>query len=718
MIHNATLAELKKLRRQVKKNDIHVDEVLRTKKHIFEDFSKGLLGLEADGMPFSDEVIDAMENFLMICLDVYTYSETGGVLVDDHTYDVVMNIWKRCGGAHLQFADTIQNNALWGFRKHEAPFMVGTISNKIYTVDELKFNLEKLSFAGYNRLKYAPKIDGVSAAVDWDGEQIVSGVTRNDGVKGMDITKVIQVMNQQKQIFTSKMPPGHYKCELAVSTEDFNAIREIKEYANRRSTASAIVSTRTNLPYAIYLTAIPLAWVNFQGTQMQYLAGNYLPENLQPNPRIMDIDFVYSNIEAIMHYIRQPSFPFRIDGVVLFPMLSDNDAPNLSDLMANCLAYKINTQEAITHVKSVYMSVGRTGLGTPMVEVEPCDVNETVCTAASLGSMDIYSGLHLRKGEEVTIYAAGDVIPQLKKSDVRKYPKNAPILQMDIRCPFCGSTLRFKRGSTANIFCLNPNCPRVKSGKIVNFFEKLDACEGFRDKIILKLVDRRVISSIQDIFNLESKRPILVSEIGPINTDKLLDGIRQMKQNEYEISQIIGACGIDGCSTNTCRLIFADFTLDYLMQLDVETLQRRLLNIEGIGVSTAEIFANWIIDNRDLVNFLIQNMNVMDDALTYGNVVFTGFRNKEYVPIFKELGFPVWNGVNKDTVAVVYVGDITTGNGQKAAKKKLPLIHFSEIDTLVKILRDISKHLSVDPTKYDKEECVRDIKRNLGIFRG
>lgn len=718
MIHNATLTELKKIRRQVKKNDLHVDDVLRTKKTVFDDFARGLLGLEAEGMPLSDEVIDAMENFLMICLDVYTYSETGGVLVDDHTYDVVMNIWKRCGGAHLQYADTIQNNALWGFRKHESPFMVGTISNKIYTVDELKFNLEKLQLAGFSRLKYAPKFDGVSAAVDWDGEEITSGVTRNDGVKGMDITKVIQVMNQQKHIFTKQMPPGHYKCELVVSTEDFNALCEIKGYANRRSSASAIVSTRTNLPYAIYLTAIPLAWVNFQGTQMQYLAGNYLPEKLQPNPRVMDIDFVYANIEDIMNYIRQPSFPFRVDGVVLFPMLTENDAPNLADLMAHCLAYKINTQEAITHVKNVYMSVGRTGLGTPMVEVEPCDVNETVCTSASLGSMDIYSGLHLRRGEEVTIYAAGDVIPQLKKSDIRKYPKNAPILQMDIHCPFCGAVLRFKRGSTANIYCLNPQCSRVKSGKIVNFLEKLDACEGFRDKIILKMVEKRLVSSIQDLFALDKKRDVMVTEIGPTNTDKFLAGLNELKQNEYEISQIIGACGIDGCSTNTCRTIFADFTLDYLMHLDHETLQRRLLNIEGIGISTAETFANWLFDNRDLVNFLIQNMNVMDDSITYGNVVFTGFRNKEYVPIFKELGFPVWSGVNKDTVAVVYVGDITTGNGQKAAKKKLPLVHFSEIDTLVKILKDISKQLQIDPTKYDKEECVRDIKRNLGIFRG
>lgn len=718
MIHNATMKDLKTIRRQVKKNAMHVDDVLLHKKTVFDDFSRGLLGLEADGMPLSDEIIDAMENFLMICLDVYTYSETGGVLVDDHTYDIVMNIWKRCGGAHLQYADTIQNNALWGFQKHEAPFMVGTISNKIYTVDELAMNLEKWQLAGYSRILYAPKFDGVSAAVKWENGKIMSAMTRNDGVKGMDITEVIRLMNNQKHIFTENMPDGYYKCEIVVSTEDFNALCEIKQYANRRSTASAIVSTRSNLPYAIYLTAIPLAWVNFGGTQMQYLAANLLPDQLKCNPKIMDIDFVYSNIETIMHYIRQPSFPFRVDGVVLFPMLTENDSPNLADLMAHCLAYKINTQEAITHVKRVYMSVGRTGLGTPMVEVEPCDVNETVCTSASLGSMDIYSGLHLRRGEEVTIYAAGDVIPQLKRSDVRKYPKNAPILNMDITCPFCGSTLRFKRGSTANIYCLNPQCPRVKSGKIVNFLDKLDACEGFRDKVILKLVDKRIVSSIQDLFNLDKKRDVMVTEIGPVNTDKLLSGINDLQKTEYEISQIIGACGIDGCSINTCRMIFGDYTLDYLMNLDFETLQRRLLNIEGIGTNTADVFANWIFENRDLINFLIQHMNVMDDAITYGNVVFTGFRNKDYVPIFKELGFPVWSGVNKDTVAVVYVGDTTSGNAQKAAKKRLPLIHFTEIDTLVKILKDISQQLNLDPTSYNHDECIRDIKRNLGIFRG
>ena len=106
-------------------------------------------------------------------------------------------------------------------------------------------------------------------------------------------------------------------------------------------------------------------------------------------------------------------------------------------------------------------------------------------------------------------------------------------------------------------------------------------------------------------------------------------------------------------------------------------------------------------------------MHIIDDAITYGNIVFTGFRNKDYVVPFKRIGFPVVEGVNGDTVAVVYVGDLETGNGRKAKKKRLPLIHFSDIDQLLDILSEISDYIQKAPGTYDKDAIIRDIRHQL-----
>lgn len=712
MLYAKAIKEFSRLRRDLVKGRIGVDELKRSKIY-FDDFAQGIIKLEAQGLPVSDDLAKGVEDFLMLCLDSYAYSTDGSVLVDDHTYDTIMRIWRDWGNDYIAHADPIQASSMWGFRRHEAPFMVGTISKKLYTPDELEAALENAQVHGYRYLRYAPKFDGVSVSIKWLYGRIVYAVTRYDGVEGQDITQVIQVMNDAKHIFTGEMPDGYYKCEIAVSTEDFNALQEVKPYANRRSAASAIISTPNNAELGIYLTVIPLAWVNLEKTQMRYIAAEYLNGVLDYNPKEMRMAVVLENIEQILHHIRQPSYPFRVDGVVLFPMHDENDLPNVEDLMADCFAYKINTQEAITHVQDVYMSVGRTGQGTPMAHVEACDLNETVCTEVTLGSMDIFSGLGLRKGEEVIVYAAGDIIPQLRRPDIRKYPRGAAVLPMNIRCPYCKSVMRFKQGSTANIYCLNPECPRVVSGKIVNFLEKLDACEGIRDETIMRICDAHIIRTIRDLFYLESKRRQLVKCIGPTNTDKFIDGIQEMTLKEYEVSQVIGACGIEDIAIRTCQAIFSEYTINYLLSLDTEKAYRRLMCLPGFGHKTVVKFVDWIDANRDFIQFLLTHMHIIDDAITYGNIVFTGFRNKDYVVPFKRIGFPVVESVNGDTVAVVYVGDLETGNGRKAKKKRLPLIHFSDIDQLLDILSEISDYIQKAPGTYDKDAIIRDIRHQL-----
>lgn len=710
---NSFVKSLATMRKQLIKNKLDIDRLIELKP-LFGAYANTVLMQDRNGTGISKDILDSLEDFLMLCMDVYTYSSNGDVLIPDYQYDQVMHVFttvlKR---EKMVYSDYIESRTTWPFVKHEAPFMVGTINRKVYDPEDLGQFLRTRWREGYRKIKYAPKIDGISTALSLRNGQIELAVTRNNGLEGQDITEVIRRMNRYKRIFTPDMPDGYYKCEIAVSTDDYNELVQEKKYANRRSAAAAIISTPSNLHLAQYITAIPLAWVNFEGTRMRYLADAYLPKGITLDTSDFHLDVVYENIEKILNIIRRPEFPYRVDGVVLFPVHLEDEEPNTTDLMASSMAYKVNTQEAVSQVEFVYPSIGRTGLMKPMARIKPAEVNETIVTDVSIGSMAIFSTRCIHEGEDVIVFSAGDVIPQIRMPDERNYPKGAKILKLDLTCPYCGKRLRPKTENGAELYCLNPRCLRVMSGRLAGFLEKLDVAEGFRDETMFSLCEAGLLNGIEDLFSLQTKINRVYEVIGPINGDKLIEGLKQLRTKTFEISEVIGALGIEDIAQKTCQTIFRDVTLPYLLDYKRSKIEALLLDIPGIGMTTAKRMAGWIDDNREFIEFLYANMKLVNDPIAYGNVCFTGFRNKDYADIFKSIGFPTHQGITKDTVAVVYAGDAeSTTNGRNALKKGLPMVHVKDIDELVDYLTRESKRLENSELVYSAKNTTK------GIFQG
>ena len=195
------------MRQKLIANKIQVSDLVALSGEV-QDYANILLKRKREGK-LNAVCMKYLHDYLMLCLDVYTYSSNGDVLIPDYTYDMVMNIYCRVTKAErLVYADYIMSTMLWPFVKHEAPFMVGTINRKIYDVNTLDFFLKQLNRDGYHRLLYAPKFDGISSAVTIRNGLIERAVTRNNGVEGQDITEVIRRANQHKKIFTKKTPDG------------------------------------------------------------------------------------------------------------------------------------------------------------------------------------------------------------------------------------------------------------------------------------------------------------------------------------------------------------------------------------------------------------------------------------------------------------------------------------------------------------------------------
>lgn len=658
-----------KLRDEILSSRRDIDSLEKIKDQFQSDYIDILNG------KFKKREIDA---YIRLCLDYYTCSSNGDVLISDHQYDTIMNYWISKGNDHIIYQDAIVSDTVWPFVKHEMPGMVGTIS-KIYTEDELVKYLNK--YRGINSFIVAPKYDGISTCIKVRNGVIDYAVTRADGIMGQNITAVVKGAKNSSYFAkdaTGQLHDGYYKCELCVGQNDFDELIEEKNYKNRRSATAGIINSPKNLQYARFITIIPLL----------YNDGN---DNLEYKPIGMWISYInkpsdaMTEIEKMLKIIKCGDFQFRTDGVILYP-LSPSLPINHSDYMENAIAYKINTAEGKTKIKYGYMSVGRMGNAIPMVKVYPVEVNETIVEDVSLGSYDKYASMDIHEDESVIVYSAGDVIPQLKLCDPREYDKHSDYLLIKKVCPYCNEKLS-RIGNEYK--CTNPGCPRIITGKITNFLVKLGA-ENISDRTIEILYANKVISSIADLFSLTVSDLVSIDGIEIVSATNIVNELKRVFESPISISKLLGAVGIPNISEKKCRNIFKVVDIDYLNKHSYDKIWFKLLDAENVGSATAKQFASFYKENQHLIRFLLSNMNIIDDIEYKGNVVFTGFRNDELANKIKSYGYDVGDTVNNDTVALIDASTSHESTKCKTARKKgVSILDISEVDEL---LKELKKH--------------------------
>jgi DNA ligase (NAD+) len=385
------------------------------------------------------------------------------------------------------------------------------------------------------------------------------------------------------------------------------------------------------------------------------------------------------DVEEMLSIIRDSSYEIRTDGVVIYP-LGEDILPNYNDIMDNAIAYKVNTEEALTTVDYGYVSVGRLGNAIPMLHVVPVEVNETIVTDVSLGSFDKFVSMDIHEGEQVLIYSAGNVIPQAKIPEHRHYKAGAKLLKIKKRCPYCGEKLsRYK----ATYKCKNEKCPRVKSGRITNFIVKLKA-ENVSDRTIEDLVGTGLVKDIPDIFKLTEEDIMQIPGYQIDSASLIVNEFHKIKTRPISVSSFLGALGIQGISEKKCKKMIAEIKDINSLLKKPEKLKWVLMNADDIGLKTASIFTDFVSENHKLIKTLLEEMNITNDVKYKGNVVFTGFRNQDLEKQFNDLGYEVSNNVNSNTVAVIdasYEHDST--KCKMAEKKGVDIVHISDVEKVL-----------------------------------
>lgn len=619
-----------------------------------------------------------LEAFIRICNDAYAYSPDGEVLIPDSLYDQCMQVYKSNGNATIVFADSIGQKK-WNFIEHEIPGVVGTIS-KAYNYKELKDYLRK--YIGVDKFILAPKFDGISCAIKIVDGKIISGATRYNGIMGQDITELVKRAKNSENFIFPELGNGFYKCELCVGTKEFEELIKIRKYANRRSATAGIINTPSNLNYAEFITIIPLVFYNPKRKEMKYLAPYQKTVQYYSPADLME------EVERMLENIRSKDFPFRVDGVVINPDRTKLGEPNEYDLMDNSIAFKINTAEAKTKILYGYMSVGRLGRAVPMLKVSPVEVNETIVEDVSLGSYDKFLSMDLREDEEVIVFSAGDVIPQIKLPMVRANVYNSPLLKIKRVCPYCGEKLT--RVNT-EYYCTNSECPRIITGRISNFLIKM-GIEGFSDKSVEMIYNSLGIKSIAQFLNLTSDQIMNVDGFDRISADNLVSELERLRNTPTSIAKFFGALGIDKISEKKCRKIFEYVNLEDLMTAGNKKLDKIFWELQcsdGIGAKTAKSFIDYIKNNREEIMDILKCVRLTGDIKYKHNVVFTGFRpDKETEKRFNDLGVEIANSVSKSTLAVISASTERDSTKSKAAiSKGIPIIHASQMEDLINELK-------------------------------
>ena len=397
------------------------------------------------------------------------------------------------------------------------------------------------------------------------------------------------------------------------------------------------------------------------------------------------------------------SFECDIDGVVVkvnsFALQDELGFTSRAPKWA--IAYKFPPEEKTTILKDITVQVGRTGVLTPVAELEPVTITGSVVARATLHNEDEVRKKDVRIGDTVVVHKAGDVIPEVVGPILSLRPADAKAWQMVETCPACGSKVVRIEGEAAHR-CISLECPaqRVEKLKFWASREAMDI-ENLGAEVISNLADSGRVKDVADFYTLALDEVAEVPTsrqnndgnhvpVGMKNAEKIMAAINKSKDSGLE--RVINGLGIPGIGKNLARDLASNFSsIEELMAANTA----QLTNIEGVG----EILAKEIVDffnfeaNRKVLQRLTKlgvNMesktqllgdNLSLKGLTFvitGTLVNTGLSRDEAGEKLRALGAKVTNSVSKNTSYVV-VGENAGSKEKKAHELGIPCLNESDL---------------------------------------
>jgi len=518
------------------------------------------------------------------------------------------------------------------------------------------------------------KMDGLAISVTYEKGKFVRGVTRGDGREGDDVTANIKtIQSLPLQLYGDHIPELlEVRGEVYMEHKVFEKLNQQREatgevlWANPRNAAAGSLklldareTSRRNLSIVFYGIAEESTFsIKSQNEVHIYLEKFGLP-TLHQVKKCETIEEIMTFADKVNEMRR--SLPFDIDGIVikLDDMREQKRLGNTGKNPRWACAYKFAAEQAVTQILDITVQVGRTGVLTPVAELEPVFVSGSTIARATLHNEEEVARKDIRIGDTAVIEKGGDVIPKVVSIDLSKRPAHSTPWRMPIHCPSCRTPVAKVAGEVA-VRCPNPSCPEQQLRRIAYFVSK-DAMDidNMGEKVVEQLVKKRFVQTASDIFTLTADQLYQLDNFKEKSVSNLLASIEKAKT--VTLPRFIMALGIKHIGEGTSELLANRAgDVDTLAKMTAE----ELISIEGIGgkvaASVIEYFSdpfNWEEIKKMLSNGVNpQKVNVVNfkgHAFEGKTFVLTGtlqiYTRTSAATLIKERGGKVTDSVSKKT---------------------------------------------------------------------
>ncbi len=458
------------------------------------------------------------------------------------------------------------------------------------------------------------KYDGLSISLWYENGKLVHAVTRGDGTEGDDVLPNIKTITSIPQTLTNTPKRLELRGEVLLPWERFEALNKQREeqeeplFANPRNAASGTLKLQDSKEVARRgLTCY-----------LYYMLGEELPgkthyERLMQAKEwgfpVSDAIKVCKNVDEVMAFIaywdtERKNLPVATDGIVL----KVNDLAEQEELGYTAksprwaIAYKFAAERQLTLLKQITYQVGRTGVVTPVANLEPVQLSGTMVQRATLHNEDFIRQLGIQEGDKVYVEKGGEIIPKI----VGKEESPTPTLprregentnyQFITHCPECGTKLVRVEGEAAWRCPNEVSCPPQLKGKLEHFVSrKAMNIEGLGSETIALLYDKGLLHSIADIYSLKQEDLAAQERLGDKSAQNILQAIEGSKQVPW--ARVLFALGIRMVGETTAKKIAKRFrSIDALQWASKE----ELTGIEDVGEQIADNIVAYFADIRNL----------------------------------------------------------------------------------------------------------------------
>lgn len=554
------------------------------------------------------------------------------------------------------------------------------------------------------------KIDGVSAALTYENGEFILGATRGDGFIGENITANLRTiravplkLKKDKKYSIPRIL--NVRAEVYMNKLDFEELnRERKAnneilFANPRNATSgsvklldSTITANRKLSCLVHSFGVvdggPKMTSQWEFLQLAKRYGFAVDKHVRLCENFEEVIAFCKEFER-----RRSEIPYEVDGVVIkvnvFKQQQKLGATLKSPRWA--IAYKFPAYQATTTVKDIVVQVGRTGVLTPVAELEPVECAGVTIARATLHNFDEIERLRVKKGDRVLLERAGDVIPKIVKVVDSKRGSEGPF-KIPEHCPECATKVVKDRQEEVAYRCPNPLCPKQLERALIHFAsrEAMDI-EGLGEVVVQGLLQQKRIRDFSDIYRLTKQDLLQLPLFKDKKAEKLLASIDRSKSQP--LSRLLFGLGITHIGQKASYVLAKRFkSMQAFFSISIEDF----LSVPEIGMVMAESLVNFFAQKTtrqliDRLKGLGLNMQEQDptehsDRLKGKNFVFTGemkdLPRLQAIALVQGLGGEVTSSVSRKTSYVV-AGQDPGSKYRKAIALKVTILNEQQFKEMI-----------------------------------